>query len=52
VALHDAALVHGYDRAFVVGSLILLAGAASFFFLVNVDRHHLGQHDSPVGIGH
>ncbi len=39
------AQVHGYDSAFRFGALMLLIGAMHFFFLVNIDRHHLAQHD-------
>ena len=42
--LHSAA-VHGYDQAFRFGSVMLICAAGLFFFLVNIDRHHLGQHD-------
>lgn len=45
------AYVHGYDTAFKFGALMLLIGAVTFFALVNVDRHHLGQHDT-VAVGH
>jgi len=45
VALHNAANVHGYDLAFRFGAAMLLLAAMHFFFLVNIDRHHLGQHD-------
>jgi EmrB/QacA subfamily drug resistance transporter len=44
-ALTAASHVHGYDLAFRFGSLMLLCSALSFFFLANIDRHHLGQHD-------
>jgi len=37
--------VHGYDDAFRFGALMLFLAALHFFFLVNIDRHHLGQHD-------
>jgi EmrB/QacA subfamily drug resistance transporter len=37
--------VHGYDLAFRFGSLMLLVSAVSFYFLANIDRHHLAQHD-------
>ena len=33
------------DVAFKLGSLSMLLGAIAYFVLVNVDRHHLGQHD-------
>jgi len=26
--------------------------AAVFYFMVNVDRHHLGQHDAPAAAAH
>lgn len=44
--------VHGYDVAFRFGSLMLLLASLSFYFLANIDRHHLGQHDAPVAAGH
>jgi EmrB/QacA subfamily drug resistance transporter len=47
-AVHAAAYVHGYDDAFRFGALALALGALHFFLLVNVDRHHLGQHDEVV----
>jgi hypothetical protein len=37
--------VHGYDQAFRFGAVIMLLASATFFFMVNIDRHHLGQHD-------
>jgi EmrB/QacA subfamily drug resistance transporter len=45
IALRNAADVHGYDMAFRFGSLVLFLGGVTFFTLVNIDRHHLGQHD-------
>ena len=45
MALHDAAYVHGFDLAFRFGSLMLLLASIEFYLLVNIDRHHLGQHD-------
>lgn len=45
VALIDAGQVHGYDQAFRFGAMSLVVGGVLFFFLVNIDRHHLGQHD-------
>ncbi len=50
IILNEAA-VHGFDSAFRFGALMLLLGAMHFFFLVNVDRHHLGQNDA-VAVGH
>jgi len=43
--LMATAHVHGYDESFRFGALMLLLAAVSFFALVNIDRHHLGQHD-------
>lgn len=37
--------VHGYDESFRFGALMMLLAAVVFFGLVNIDRHHLGQHD-------
>ena len=39
------ALTHGFSVAFRWGSASLFIGAVIFFLLVNVDRHHLAQHD-------
>jgi EmrB/QacA subfamily drug resistance transporter len=47
-ALVSAAHVHGFDLAFRFGSLMLLLAALHFYLLVNIDRHHLGQHDEVV----
>jgi len=44
VTAPDAA-THGFCVAFRFGSLSLFLGAVLFFLLVNVDRHHLAQHD-------
>jgi EmrB/QacA subfamily drug resistance transporter len=44
----STAAVHGYDVAFRFGSLMMLLGAITFFVVVNIDRHHLGQHDGAV----
>lgn len=43
--VHDLSWVHGFDMAFRFGSLTLLVAAVVFYSLVNIDRHHLGQHD-------
>ena len=40
----DAA-THGYSVAFQWGAGSMLLGAIIFFVMVNVDRHHLAQHD-------
>ena len=45
VLIHNEALTHGYSVAFRFGSLMLFTAGAIFFFMVNIDRHHLGQHD-------
>ena len=45
MTLHNAAYVHGFDLAFRFGALMLLLASIEFYFLVNIDRHHLGQHD-------
>jgi hypothetical protein len=47
-ALKAPADVHGVDMAFRFGSLMLIPAAMHFYFLVNIDRHHLGQHDEVV----
>jgi EmrB/QacA subfamily drug resistance transporter len=44
-ALSVIGKVHGFDMAFRFGSTMMLAGAVVFFTLVNIDRHHLAQHD-------
>jgi len=46
--LMATAHVHGYDESFRFGALMLALAAVSFFALVNIDRHHLGQHDEAV----
>ncbi|HUX05108.1 MAG TPA: MFS transporter [Acidimicrobiales bacterium] len=46
--LKNLSLVHGFDTAFRFGALMMVLGAVSFFVLVNVDRHHLAQHDGAV----
>jgi MFS family permease len=51
VTLRNAANVHGFDQAFRFGALMLLLASISFYFLANIDRHHLGQHDeAPVPV--
>ena len=45
ISIHNAALVHGYSEAFRFGSLMMVLAGVLFFLLVNIDRHHLGQHD-------
>jgi len=37
--------VHGYDQAFRFGGVVMFVASVVFFFFVNIDRHHLGQHD-------
>lgn len=46
------ARVHGYSLAFRFGSGMFVIAAAVFYFMVNVDRHHLGQHDAPAAAAH
>ena len=48
IALHIAGAVHGYDLAFRFGALMVFLAAVSFYLFVNIDRHHLGQHDEVV----
>ena len=43
--LNFAGRVHGYDEAFRFGAAVLLVSAVVFYAMVNIDRHHLGQHD-------
>ena len=43
--LKAAAHVHGYDDSFRFGALMLALASLAFFALVNIDRHHLAQHD-------
>jgi hypothetical protein len=31
---------------------MFVLAAVVFYFMVNVDRHHLGQHDVPAGAAH
>ena len=50
LVLKRAATVHGFDMAFRFGSLMLLLAAIIFFSMVNIDRHHLGQHDEVVAV--
>ena len=45
---HNRAYVHGYDMAFRFGALALAVAGVCFFMIVNIDRHHLGQHDEVV----
>ena len=46
------ARVHGYSMGFRFGALMFVVAAGIFFFMVNIDRHHLGQHDAPAVGGH
>jgi EmrB/QacA subfamily drug resistance transporter len=48
--LHAQASVHGYDESFRFGALMLLIAAITFGVLVNIDSHHLAQHDEEVAI--
>jgi EmrB/QacA subfamily drug resistance transporter len=47
---HAMAEVHGFGEAFRFGALTMALAAGVFYFLVNIDRHHLGQHDGAVAI--
>jgi hypothetical protein len=48
LALVATSHVHGYDESFRYASLMLFIAALAFFALVNIDRHHLAQHDEVV----
>jgi EmrB/QacA subfamily drug resistance transporter len=48
VALQGMAQVHGYDVAYRFGAGVMLVAAILFYALVNIDRHHLGQHDQTM----
>ena len=43
--LEVTAAVHGYDLAFRFGGAMFVVAAVVFFSCVNIDRHHLSQHD-------
>ncbi len=45
-AAHALSEVHGFDEAFRFGALTMAVAAIVFYVLVNIDRHHLGQHDA------
>jgi EmrB/QacA subfamily drug resistance transporter len=47
---HAIAEVHGFGEAFRFGSLTMAVAAVVFYVLVNIDRHHLGQHDEAVAL--
>jgi len=51
-ALIAASQVHGYDEAFRFGALMFVIAAGVFYFLVNIDRHHLAQHDDAPTVAH
>ncbi len=51
-SLKAAAQVHGFDEAFRFGAGVFAVSALVFFFAVNIDRHHLGQHDEVTTIAH
>ncbi|HEY7932178.1 MAG TPA: MFS transporter [Acidimicrobiales bacterium] len=51
IVVRNEALTHGYSVAFRFGALMLLLAGAVFFAMVNIDRHHLGQHDEVDGGG-
>ena len=51
MAVLAAKNVHGYDMAFRFGAVTMFVAAIVFFSMVNIDRHHLGQHDDvPAGM--
>jgi EmrB/QacA subfamily drug resistance transporter len=50
--LKAAGQVHGFDQAFRFGAGIFVVAAVAFFFAVNIDRHHLGQHDEAPSVAH
>ena len=47
--LQAAATVHGFDMAFRMGSIFVLAAAAAFYLLCNIERHELGHAEVPSG---
>jgi EmrB/QacA subfamily drug resistance transporter len=47
--LQAAATVHGFDMAFRMGSIFVLAAAAAFYLLCNIERHELGHAEAPSG---
>lgn len=51
-SLTVAGQVHGFDEAFRFGAGVFAVSALVFFFAVNIDRHHLGQHDEVNTIAH
>jgi MFS family permease len=51
-ALKAAGEVHGFDQAFRFGAGIFVVAAVVFFFAVNIDRHHLAQHDEAPTVAH
>jgi EmrB/QacA subfamily drug resistance transporter len=44
-AAQHAAQVHGYTVSFLWCGGVFLAAALVYFLMVNIDRHHLAQHD-------
>jgi len=51
-SLVASANVHGYDQAFRFGAAVFVVAAGVFFFCVNIDRHHLAQHDEAPSVAH
>jgi EmrB/QacA subfamily drug resistance transporter len=43
------AAVHGFDMAFRIGSVFVLAAGIAFFLLCNIERHELGHSEVPAG---
>jgi EmrB/QacA subfamily drug resistance transporter len=47
--IQAAATVHGFDMAFRMGSIFVLASAVAFYLLCNIERHELGHAEVPSG---
>ena len=47
-----AKFTHGYNMAYRFAALVMVAAGLIFYFLVNIDRHHLGQHDEAPAVMH
>ncbi len=48
-SVQAAAAVHGFDMAFRIGSIFVLAGGIAFYLLCNIERHELGHAEVPTG---
>jgi EmrB/QacA subfamily drug resistance transporter len=51
-AVKAASQVHGYDEAFRFGAVVFLVAAVVFYFLANIDKSHLAQHDEAPIVAH